>query len=64
MPIVGDWYGDGTDTPGIVRGNWWFLRNSNSGGIGEVGFQYGDVNDVPLVGDWNNDGIDTPGIAR
>lgn len=42
----------------------WYLRNTNSSGIGEVNFAYGDVGDVPLGGDWDDDGTDTVGVAR
>jgi hypothetical protein len=29
-PVVGDWDGDGTDEPGVVRGSTWFLSKSLS----------------------------------
>ena len=28
IPITGDWDGNGTDTPGVVRGTTWLLRNA------------------------------------
>lgn len=68
---MGDWNGDGTDTPGVVRGSDWHLRNSNTTGIGEVSFVFGPpppgadpmVNtlDAALAGDWDGDGTDAPG---
>ncbi|MBW3548070.1 MAG: L,D-transpeptidase family protein, partial [Actinobacteria bacterium] len=61
---VGDWNGDGIDTPGVVRGATWYLSNSNSGGHAHIAFAYGNAGDRPLVGDWNGDGIDTPGVVR
>ena len=64
IPIVGDWNGDGIDTPGVVRGDKWHLRNSNTGGVADVSFGYGMPGDIPIVGDWNGDGIDTPGVVR
>ena len=64
IAIVGDWNGDGIDTPGVVRGNTWYLRNSNSIGVANLTFSYGMPGDIPIVGDWNGDGIDTPGISR
>jgi len=67
-PVVGDWDRNGVDTPGVVRvvgsGLHWFLRNSNTGGFGEIEFSYGLPGDIPVVGDWNGDGIDTPGVYR
>ena len=42
----------------------WYLRNSNTGGVGEVGFRYGDRGDIAIMGDWNGDGIKTPGVVR
>jgi hypothetical protein len=64
VPIVGDWNGDGTATPGIVRGNQWFLRNSNSSGVADFSFVYGDPGDIPIVGDWDGDGQDGIGVVR
>lgn len=64
IPIVGDWNGNGIQTPGVIRGNTWYLRNANSGGEADIVFAYGDVGDVFVVGDWNGDGIDTPGVVR
>ncbi|GAA5528357.1 M23 family metallopeptidase [Herpetosiphon gulosus] len=63
IPIVGDWDGDGKDTPGVVRGNMWYLSNS----YGEpytISFNFGEAGDIPVVGDWDGDGKDTPGLVR
>jgi hypothetical protein len=51
-------------TPGVVRGDTWYLRNSNSSGSSNIDFGYGDAGHYHLVGDWNGDGIDTPGEVR
>ena len=64
LPIVGDWDGNGTFTPGVVRGQTWLLRNSNSRGEGTVTFVYGAAGDKPIAGDWNGDGAWTPGVIR
>lgn len=66
IPVVGDWNGDGRDTPGVFRSATatWYLRNSNSGGAGNLEFVYGVPGDIPVVGDWNGDGIDTIGVFR
>ena len=33
--MAGDWDGNGTVTPGVVRAGHWFLRNANTGGVAE-----------------------------
>ncbi len=62
--IIGDWDGDGISTPGIQRGNLFYLRNRNSGGKANIVFAYGRTGDVPVVGDWDGDGVDTIGVRR
>ena len=62
-PVVGDWDGDGKDTPGVVRGNVWYLNN-NFDNTADVAFGYGKTTDRPVVGDWDGDGKDTPGLVR
>jgi GH25 family lysozyme M1 (1,4-beta-N-acetylmuramidase) len=68
--VVGDWDGNGTMTPGIVRtnsaGQWeWLLRNANAGGGADYDFVYGryHTNDTPVVGDWDGNGTFTPGLV-
>jgi hypothetical protein len=77
--VMGDWDGNGTKTPGVIRiqGNFetsqyiWYLRNSNTTGPADLVFAYGkpsfgfeEPGDVPVVGDWNGDGRDTAGVVR
>jgi hypothetical protein len=71
VPLVGDWNGDGVDTPGLARfgGNTWtFYLTNDAGGKGltdQIVTWAGTLgSDVPLVGDWNGDGKDSPGLAR
>jgi hypothetical protein len=64
LPLVGDWNGDGIDTPGVRRGNTFYLRDSLSGGPANRIVDYGRTTDIPAVGDWNGDGIDTIGVVR
>ena len=71
IPIVGDWDGNGTFTPGIVSTNtssqWtWNLRNSNNGGAADIVYTYGGYvsGDIPITGDWDGNGTFTPGIVR
>ncbi len=64
-PIMGDWNGDGIDTPGVFRNDGTFhLRNSNSSGPADLAFFFGQNGDKVIVGDWNGDGIDTVGVVR
>ena len=64
LPIVGDWNGDGIDTPGVVRDGQILLRDANSSGPADVSFTYGDPGDTVVAGDWNGDGVDTVGVVR
>lgn len=63
-PIVGDWNGDGRDTPGIFANGTFYLRNSNSAGYPEVVIPFGRAGDRPIVGDWNGDGRTGIGVVR
>lgn len=53
LPVVGDWDGNGSETPGVARfteaGTWqWLLRNSNTGGGGNITFSFGAIRFVPV----------------
>jgi len=64
-PLVGDWNGDGIDTPGFYNTatGGFQLRNSSSAGTPDIGFVFGSGGTaVPLVGDWDGDGVDTIGL--
>ncbi len=66
VPFVGDWDGDGTETPGLYRQSdgYVYLRNSNTQGIADIAFFFGDPGDLPLVGDFDADGDDTVSVYR
>ncbi len=66
VPFVGDWDGDGVETPGLYRQSdgYVYLRNSNSQGIADIAFFFGDPGDLPLVGDFDGDGDDTVSVYR
>ena len=66
VPFVGDWDGDGVDTPGLYRQSdgFVYLRNSNTQGIADIKFFFGNPGDIPMAGDFDNDGFDTVGIYR
>ncbi|MCH7585671.1 MAG: SpoIID/LytB domain-containing protein [Acidobacteria bacterium] len=65
-PFVGDWTGDGIDTPGLRRDSdgFVYLRNTNTQGVANVDFFYGVNGDVVFAGDWDADGDDTLGLYR
>ncbi|MGB5380244.1 MAG: hypothetical protein WBO25_04500 [Acidimicrobiia bacterium] len=65
-PFMGDWNGDGVDTPGLYRRSdgYVYLRNSNTQGIADISFYFGNPNDIPIAGDFDGDGFDTVGIYR
>ena len=66
MPFLGDWDGDGVETPGLYRQSdgYVYLRNSNTQGIADIRFFFGNPGDVPLAGDFDGDGFDTVSIYR
>jgi hypothetical protein len=41
-----------------------YFRNSNSTGVADNQFIYGDPGDKIVAGDWNGDGTDTIGVYR
>lgn len=62
-PLVGDWNGDGLETPGWYGGGR-FHYTDDTAGEGGSEFRYGRRGDIPVVGDWDGDGRDTVGIVR
>ncbi|MFF0177128.1 M23 family metallopeptidase [Micromonospora profundi] len=68
IPMVGDWDGNNSDTPGIacqVNGEYrWSQWNHNSGGGADTVFNWGGTAGCwPIAGDWNGNGADTPGLV-
>ncbi len=66
QPVLGDWDGDGVETPGMFRPSTGFayVRNQASTGVADTDFFFGEPGDLPLAGDWDGDGDDTLGIYR
>ncbi len=64
--FMGDWDGDGIETPGLYRQSdgFVYIRHTNTQGIANLEFFFGDPDDVHLVGDFDGDGIDTIGFYR
>jgi hypothetical protein len=63
-PLVGDWNGDGIDTPGLNIGGYYWLLNDGFDDQPEYELVYGLEGDKPVVGDWDGDGRDTIGVVR
>jgi hypothetical protein len=61
LPVVGDWDGNGTDTPGLFDNGRWCITNRQKAGDVCIEYMLGTREDTPVVGDWNGDGVDTPG---
>ena len=63
---MGDWNCDGIDTPGLFRTSdaFAYLRNSNTQGIADIRFFFGNPSDIPLAGDFDGDGCDSLSIYR
>ena len=66
VPFVGDWTGDGIDTPGLRRDSdgFVYLRDTNTQGVADTSYFYGVEGDVVFAGDWDDDGDDTLGLYR
>jgi Tol biopolymer transport system component len=66
LPFLGDWDGDGVETPGLYRQSdgFIYLRNSNTQGVADIRFFFGNPGDIPLAGDFDGDGFDTISIYR
>ena len=64
-PVVGDWDGNGTDTPGVYQtstARWWLANGFN--GSTQAYFQYGSPGFAPVVGDWDGNRTRTVGAIQ
>lgn len=61
--FLGDWNGDGVDTPGWRVGRTFHLSDSPTG-AGARAYAFGTPCDEALVGDWTGNGRDSIGIRR
>ena len=53
LGFVGDWNGNGTWTPGVLRdGAMWYLKDSFTGGAAGLGLRK-QTPGTPVVGDWD-----------
>ena len=62
-PLVGDWNGDGYDTPGRQSGQTWYWTNTLvPAAVAHT--VYGRTTDVAIPGDWDGNKTSTFGVAR
>ena len=66
VPFMGDWNGDGVETPGLYRQSdgFVYLRQTNTQGPADISFFFGNPGDIPIAGDFDDDGFDTVSIYR
>jgi len=70
IPLLGDWNGDGIDTPGVyrpARGSAHLINEIpafESTAVADTTFFFGMPGDRVFAGDWDGDGIDTLGLSR
>jgi hypothetical protein len=62
VAVIGDWDGNGRDTPGLFDSGRWCYTNTRAAGDVCHATAWGTAGDTPIVGDWNGDGVDTPGV--
>ncbi|GIF77437.1 hypothetical protein Asi02nite_69550 [Asanoa siamensis] len=65
-PLMGDWNGDGVDTPGVFRRDQrtFFLKNTNTSGDADGAYALGNSTDIPVAGDWDGNGTTGIGVFR
>ena len=63
-PMMGDWDGDGTETPGTYEAGVFKLNNANDGSAPDITFAFGDSRGFPVAGDFNGDGTDDVAVYR
>ena len=63
-PLLCDWDGNGSKTPGTFVNGMWTIRNSNSAGANDAVFSFGQAGDTPVCGDWDANGTETVGVVR
>lgn len=63
-PLLGDWDGDGGDSPAVFDQQSALWRFYDGDGNLLQTLEAGLPGDIPLAGDWNGDGRDTIGVYR
>ena len=59
-PVTGDWDGNGTETPGVVRGTTGTCATATPPDLPTWCSVYGDPTDCAITGDWDGNGTTTP----
>jgi hypothetical protein len=63
--VMGDWDGDGAQTPGIFSaGQWQLSDHLVRAGSPDLSATFGQAGDIPVTGDWNGDGLTDIGVVR
>ena len=63
--VMGDWDGDGAQTPGIfAAGRWQLWDHLVRSGSPDVDVTFGQAGDLPVTGDWNGDGVTDVAVVR
>ncbi len=63
--VLGDWDGDGAQTPGTFVDGQWTLWDRLVRSTGpHLTVEFGQTGDLPVVGDWNGDGVTDLGVVR
>jgi hypothetical protein len=63
--VMGDWDGDGAETPGtFAHGRWQLWNQVVRAKSADVTATFGQAGDIPVVGDWNGDGVTDLGVVR
>ncbi len=63
-PVICNWQGNGVDSPGTFLNGQWYIRFSETTGVADMTFPYGNPGDIPVCGDWDGNGTETPGVFR
>ena len=63
-PIIGDWDGNGTRTPGTFEGGVFKLSNALPPSGPTITLPFGDPRGFPVAGDFNGDGADDLAVYR
>ena len=64
VPIIGDWDGNGSRTPGSFESGRFKLSNTLPAGAPTIDVAFGDPRGFPVVGDFNGDGRDDVAVHR
>jgi VCBS repeat-containing protein len=64
VPVMGDWDGNGTRTPGTFESGVFKLSNALPPAGPTINVTFGDPRGFPVIGDFNGDGVDDLAVYR